>query len=247
MLQVNADDLGRTEEITDRILDCYRQGRIHSASAMTFMKDSERAAELSRKVALPVGLHLNLTQGFTGDSVPKILKEHHRKVASYLTAWKFNQILFNPFLHKAFVYVFQAQWDEFCRIYGKEPDQLDGHHHMHLCSNMMISGRLPKGIRIRRNFTFSPGEKDPVNRLYRYLVDLWLKSRFTCLDSFFSLEPIDRERLQRIVNMSNFSNVELMVHPGVGKEYSFLLSPEWTDILNGSLEGKERLNFGGRV
>ena len=234
MLYVNADDLGWAKDITDRILMCYRQGVIFYASAMTFMKDSERAADLARQNSLPVGLHLNFIDDFTGGPVNLALKDQHRSVAAYLKARKFNQILFNPFLHKAFDYVFQAQWDEFCRLYGKEPSRLDGHHHMHLCMNMLVSGRLPKGLKLRRNFTFSPGEKDPLNRLYRHLLDRWLTSRFLCTDFFFSIMPCNQGRLKRIVSMSKLSDVEIMVHPGVRKEYFFLMSHEWATLISDS-------------
>jgi predicted glycoside hydrolase/deacetylase ChbG (UPF0249 family) len=232
MLYVNADDFGWTDEVTDRILSCYRKGRIHAASAMTFMIDAERAADLAIEKQLPVGLHINLDQEFTGQTVQAKLRDHHRAVSAYLKARKWNQVLYNPFLRNSFYYVFQAQWDEFCRLYGDAPQRLDGHHHMHLCMNMLVSGKIPKGIRIRRNFTFYPGEKDPFNRLYRYLVDRWLSSRFLCTDFFFSMAPIDQEKLQRLVLLSKSSDVELMVHPGVEKEYSFLLSPEWANLIS---------------
>ncbi|MEN6321069.1 MAG: ChbG/HpnK family deacetylase [Syntrophaceae bacterium] len=235
MLIVNADDLGCTKEITDRILICYNRKRIHSASAMTFMIDSERAANLAREIRLPVGLHLNLTQDFTGESVPANARDQHRLVAKYLKARKVNQVLYNPLLRSAFDYTFQAQWNEFYRLYGEESSRIDGHHHMHLCMNMLLSGRLPKGIKIRRNFTFRPGEKDPINRLYRYLVDRWLKSNFLCTDFFFSMAPIDIERLKQIVMISKSTEVELMVHPGLETEYSFLLSSEWSSLISESI------------
>ena len=150
MLYVNADDLGRTEVISNKILDCYDQGRIHSTSAMAFMEDSERIAELASERGLAVGLHLNFIEGFTGEKVPPELRERHQNVISYLKAWKGNQFLFNPLLIKDFDYEFKAQWDEFCRLYRKEPDRIDGHHHMHLCINMLASGKIPKGIKIRK-------------------------------------------------------------------------------------------------
>lgn len=231
MLYVNADDFGRTSEITDKILSCYRESRIHSVSAMTFMNDSERAADLASQNGLPVGLHLNFTAEFTGETVTANLRDKHKRLAAYLKARKFNQILYNPMLDRAFGYVFQAQWDEFYLLYGQEPKRLDGHQHMHLCTNMIASGRYPKGLKIRRNFTFNSGEKDPFNRLYRYFVDRWLRSRFLCTDFFFSLAPIDKGKLQRLVLLSKSSDVELMVHPGVEKEYSFLLSPEWANLI----------------
>lgn len=198
---------------------------------MTFMKDSERAAELAGQNSLPVGLHLNFTQDFTGENVTANMRSQHKRVAAYLKAHKLNQILYNPMLRKAFGYVFQAQWDEFCRLYGEDPKRLDGHQHMHLCMNMLFSGHFPKGIKIRRNFTFCPGEKGPMNRLYRYLVDYWLKSRFRCTDHFFSFKPINLDKIRRILELSKSSGVELMVHPGVEEEYQFLLSPEWAKLI----------------
>jgi chitin disaccharide deacetylase len=232
MLFVNADDLGITMEVTDRILICYLRKRIHSTSAMMFMSDSERAAALARENQLPTGLHLNLDQELTGQAVPSKLRDHHRAVFNYLNARKWHQVIYNPFLRNPFDYVFQMQWDEFCRLYGAPPQRIDGHHHMHLCMNMLVSGKLPHGIRIRRNFTFYAGEKNPVNRFYRYVIDRWLNSKFICTDSFFSMAPIDREKLRKLILLSKTSDVEIMVHPGVENEYLFLLTPEWADLIN---------------
>lgn len=231
MLYVNADDLGWTKEITDRILTCFHHGGIHTASAMTFMKDSERASDLSQQYGLPVGLHLNLTQDFMDETVSSTLRDHHWRVACYLHARKVNQILFNPFLRKSFEYVFKAQWEEFYRLYGKEPTRLDGHHHMHLSMNILTLIRFLSGLRIRRNFTFGADEKNLLNRFYRHLIDLCLISRFLCTDYFFSLKPIRMDKIMRIVELSKSANVELMVHPGVEEEYQFLLSHEWASLI----------------
>jgi predicted glycoside hydrolase/deacetylase ChbG (UPF0249 family) len=232
MLYVNADDLGWNEEITDRILTCYHRRKIHTGSAMTFMEDSERASELARESALAVGLHLNLTHELTDSRVSASLKDRHRTVAAYLSRRKINQILLNPFLQGALDYVFQAQWNEFCRLYGEEPTRLDGHEHMHLCMNMLFLNKYPKGMKVRRNFTFNSGEKGPINRLYRYLVDRWLISRFKCTDYFFSLKPVEPERIRRIVLVSKSADVELMVHPGVKKEYDYLLNENWLSLMS---------------
>ena len=134
-------------------------------------------------------------------------------------------------------YVFQAQWDEFYRLYGEEPKRLDGHHHWHLCMNMLLSGKIPKGIQIRRNFTFYKGDKSPLNRLYRRLVDLWLQTNFLCTDAFFSMTPINRglspqEKLRRPIMLSTSSTVEILFHPGNENEFIFLLSPEWENIIS---------------
>lgn len=231
MLFVNADDFGRAKGTTDRILICSNQKKIHSAGAMVFMIDSERAADLAKENQLPVGFHLNLDEEITAPTVPAKLRAFHQATGAYLNARKWNQVFYNPFLRNAFDYVFQAQWDEFCRLYGDEPKRLDGHHHMHLCMNMLFSGKYPKGIKIRRNFSFGPSEKDPFNRFYRYLVDRWLTSRFQCTDYFFSITPIGQERLKRLVALSKHSDVEIMAHPGVDEEYRFLMSDHWSKLI----------------
>lgn len=232
MLTINADDWGRSGEITDRILDCYRQHRIHSTSAMTFMSDSERAAGIALENKLPVGLHLNLTQDLTGEGLSEGLLRQHCKLAKYLTNRRINQFIYNPMLAGTLRYVFQRQWEEFLRLYDQEPKRIDGHHHMHLCMNMLVSGRMRKGMSVRRNFTFFKGEKSWINRGYRSLVDRWLQSRFSCTDYFFSMKPIHYAKLRRIVLLSRSFDVEIMVHPGVEEEYAFLMSSEWSDIIS---------------
>ena len=239
MLFVNADDYGRNQETTHRILTCYSARRIHSASAMTHMIDSQRAADLALECQLPTGLHLNLDHDFSATTIPTKLRDHHQAVATYLRLTKFNQIVFNPFLRNSFDYVFQAQWDEFCRLYGQAPQRLDGHHHMHLCTNILISGLIPRGIRVRKNFTFFSGEKSSLNRFYRHLIDRFLESRFVCTDFFFSMKPVSTSRLKRIVALSRSSNVELMAHPQLDNEFLYLRSDEWDFLTSDKTEYKK--------
>jgi chitin disaccharide deacetylase len=234
MLFVNADDFGLDREATDRILCCYHRGAISRASAMTFMRDSERAAEAAKQSSFPMGLHLNLTRQFSGSTVNQNLRRHHLAVASYLNRRKINQFIFNPLLGRSLEYVCRAQWDEFVRLYGQGPKHLDGHHHMHLCMNMLLCSPLPSGLKLRRNFTFLPGERNPVNRLYRRLVDRYLACRYPVTDHFFSLIPIEGKRLTRILELAASSDVELMVHPGRDGEYAFLMSEGWAALISGA-------------
>jgi chitin disaccharide deacetylase len=70
MLIVNADDLGRHRGATDSALLCCAKKCVSSVSAMVFMEDSERAAELALDSGIGVGLHLNLSERFSADRVP---------------------------------------------------------------------------------------------------------------------------------------------------------------------------------
>ena len=242
MLVVNADDLGRTESTSDSILTCYRQKRIHTTSAMVFMRDSPRSAMIAEEAGLEVGLHLNLIEDFTGEDINQHLREHHRRVVSYLGARKMNQVVYNPFLRSSFEYVFKSQWEEFRRLYGREPRKLDGHHHMHLCANMLASGQMPRGLRVRRNFTFGPSEKSVANRTFRHMVDKWLVARFQCTDLFFSIAPIDTERLRWLISLSKDADVELMVHPGVEVEREFLLGEQWRILFSEAVVQQDRVS-----
>jgi hypothetical protein len=114
-LIVNADDWGRDRANTDRALECVLRGSVSSVSAMVFMEDSERAADISRQHGVDTGLHLNLTTPFTVSGCPRKLLEHHRRLAVYLSGSRFAQVVFHPGLASSFAYVVEAQLKEFDR------------------------------------------------------------------------------------------------------------------------------------
>lgn len=223
LLIVNADDWGRDRETTDRALDCIRHGAVSSVSAMAFMADSERAAGIARERRIDVGLHINFTEPFSAPRTPEPLAFHQERLSRFLLRSRFAEVVFHPGLSRSFEYVMAAQREEFMRLYGRAAGRLDGHHHMHLCSNVLLAGLLPRGTVVRRNFSFQPGEKSLANRLYRRVVDHTLARRHRLTDFFFSLRPLaPRERLQRIFNLSRRFIVELEAHPSEPSEYAFL-------------------------
>jgi predicted glycoside hydrolase/deacetylase ChbG (UPF0249 family) len=232
-LIVNADDWGRDEQTTDRTIDCILGGAVSSVSAMVFMEDSERAAEIARKDEIDAGLHLNLTTPFSMPGSPARLKEHQGRLSSYLRPSRFASVVYHPGLANSFHYVVRAQLDEFQRLYGANANRIDGHHHMHLCTNVLLGRLLPEGTLVRRNFTFAAGEKSFGNRLYRKSVDGLLARRHYLTDLFFSLPPMEpRQRLQRIFAASQDFIVELETHPVNPAEHRFLAGGEifqWTE------------------
>ena len=223
VLIMNADDWGRTCNTTDRTLECIRSKSVSSVSAMVFMEDSERAATIAREHAIEAGLHLNFTTPFSAGSCPPRLKECQQKIARNLLRHRLAQVMFHPGLIHAFEFVVAAQIEEFCRLYGAEPSRLDGHHHMHLCANVLFQGLLPANTVVRRNFSFDAAEKTYLNRLYRRMVDRMLARRHRLVDYFFSLAPLKPEdRLQRIFYLSREHVVEVEAHPVNQDEYHFL-------------------------
>ena len=233
MLIVNADDLGRVKTATDTALSCYAQKRITSTSVMVFMEDSERAAELALSAGIDVGLHVNLSERFSAGAVPVRLRDYHDQLCRFLTASKYALLLYHPWLTGKFRYVFEAQYVEFLRLYGRAPSHFDGHQHMHLASNILIQSILPAGTKVRRSFSFRPGEKSLVNRWYRRGVDRRLARRHRLTDYFFALSHhLTLDRLAGVVTLAREANVELMTHPQSTAEYHFLMSDGYGEAVS---------------
>jgi len=223
---LNADDWGRDIATTDRTMECFAAGAMSSVSAMVFMEDSERAAALAREKKIDAGLHLNFTSPFTGPNVSERLTREQSRLGSYLQRNRLAQTLYHPGLASSFAYVVSAQLDEFRRLFGKNPERIDGHHHMHLCSNVIRGRLLPEGTLVRRNFSFAAGEKSALNRFYRGRQDQQLARRHGMADFLYSLPPIEPQRLNRIAAAARTGIVEVETHPINPREYEFFTSGE---------------------
>jgi predicted glycoside hydrolase/deacetylase ChbG (UPF0249 family) len=240
VLIINADDWGRSVAETNVALKCYTQGRITSVSGMVFMSDSRRAAKLAKDYQLDdVGLHLNFSEEFTDPKCPETLKQRHKRIIKFFRQSKYAQLLYNPFLRQAFAYSYRAQLEEFMQLFARSPSHIDGHHHMHLCANLLLSNLIPAGTKMRRNFSFWPVEKSWLNRKYRALVDRWLGRRYQLTDYFFDLtQCIEGKKMDRVAALAKSKNVELMTHPQVSTEEEYLMGDAFREIL-------QRLEVGG--
>lgn len=226
MLIINADDLGRSEAETDAALTCFHAGRITSASLMVFMRDSERAARLAQVAKLDVGLHLNFTEPFSATGCSSRLVAAQTSLARFLRRNRYAQLVYNPALRKQFAESYYAQTIEFARLFGgAPPSHVDGHHHMHLCANLLLSNLVPADTKMRRNHSFGPGDKSWLNRLYRRSVDRWLSRRYRLPDYLFDLcQSLQSQRLDRALALARTGTVEIMTHPIASAESEFLLS-----------------------
>lgn len=232
MIIVNADDWGRSVAETDAAADCHRAGRITSVTAMVFMDDSARAAAIARDSGIPVGLHLNLSQPFAQPPADPRVSEAHERVRRFLARHRYAASLFHPGRVEDFRLVYRAQWEEFVRLYGHAPSHVDGHHHKHLCMNMLLGNLFEPGAKVRRNFFFWPGEKSPVNRMYRRLSDRLLARRCRVTDYFFALSQcLGPARFTQVMSLARLHTVELMTHPAHPTERQFLLGDRYGDAL----------------
>jgi chitin disaccharide deacetylase len=240
LLVINADDWGMDIETTSRILECVVHGTVSSVSAMVFMQDSERAAHTARHQNVDAGLHLNLTSPFSDAKCPARLSQHQQRLCRYLRRYRFAQVVFHPTLRNSFKYVVSAQLEEFNRLYGTMPKRIDGHHHMHLCANVLLSSLLPPSTVVRRSFSFEKGEKSFANRMYRQAINGVLARKHRLTDYFYSLAPLDPPaRLQGIFGLAEQFAVEVETHPANPDEYGFL-----TGCKIGALIGNVRIARG---
>jgi len=232
MLVINADDWGGWRKATDAAHVCFCDGRIDSSTAMVFMDDSERGADIAKDCGIDIGLHLNLNKEL--DYYPKEhqkLNYHHEKVYRFLQKNKYALIFYNPLIRDSIDYIIKAQFDEFQRLFHKMPTHIDGHQHMHLCTNILVDRLLPIGSVVRRSFTFYRGQKNLFNRLYRRLVDLVLESRHITTEYFFSLSQLlKNNNFSHLVDLARKSSVELMVHPEWPIENCFLRGDQFPKI-----------------
>lgn len=221
---VNADDWGMDSVTTRRTLDCVLCGAVSSVSAMMFMEDSAQAAELARRHGVDAGLHLNFTARFSARECPDRIREQQGKLSRYLKSHRFAPAIYHPGLCAAFEYVVKAQLDEYERLYGAPANRIDGHHHMHLCANVLRQELLPDGIIVRRNLSFAEGEKGALNRFYRRRQDKRLARRHRLADFFFDLQPLEpRQRIRDIFEQAKQRDIEIETHPGRDDEYRFLV------------------------
>ena len=228
---MNADDWGRDAATSDRCLDCILNRAVSSVSAMVFMADSERAASLALEHGVDAGLHLNFTLRYSARQCPPRLMEQQEKVARFLSSGRLAPVFFHPGLAASFEYVVKAQQEEYERLYGVRAKRLDGHHHMHLCANVVFQNLMPSGAIVRRNLSFKAGEKSHLNRLYRGLQDRWLARRHPLADYLFDMQILNQQhQWARIQELAAHFDVEVETHPIRDEEYGFLLSEEFARL-----------------
>lgn len=223
---INADDWGRDADTTNRSLECLHHKVVSSVSAMMFMEDSERAASLTHEYGVDTGLHLNFTMAFSALHSSHRLVEHQQRLCRFLKSHRLAPVLYHPGLVASFEYVVKAQLDEYERLYVVPANRIDGHHHMHLCDNVLRQELLPIGTIVRRSFSFDPNERGYLNRAYRFWQNRKLARRHLLADFFFALSPNDSIRMRRLFDVATRFNVEIAAHPVNRDEYRFLLHGE---------------------
>jgi len=235
LLIVNADDLGLDRMTTDSILDCFHAGAISSATALVWMEDSDRAAELASSAGLPVGLHLNLIEPFSATDVPEPVAATQRRVVDRLRRSAFGAHLYHPAWSADFERCISDQLSRFDELYGRAPTHVDGHRHMHLVGNALLARALGPVRRYRRPVNRRPAESRAYKRAFNAALARAMRPRFVTTERCVSIRALDPVLGGAPSNgelaLARDRSVEVMVHPGWEDERAVLLAHDWRDRL----------------
>jgi len=230
LLIINADDFGGNRLATDRIAECFAAGSVTSTSAMVYMSDSERAAEIGRSRELPVGLHLNVTQEFEDPATPLPVRERQARIARYFAGRRLRRVTFNPVMSARARRCIEDQLERFQQLFGCEPSHIDGHNHAHLSPSVLLA--LPKGMRVRTGLS---GGRDDRGALLRRSRHALIARRQATTDCFFAIDQLGNsptgEAIEDLLGIADRASVEIMVHPDRDDDYAILMSEAWRRAL----------------
>ncbi len=243
LLIVNADDFGWNRDATDRTVECFAAGQITSTTALVNMEDSERAAELGREHGFPIGLHLNLTDPFTGAAVDR--GERERQAAACrifgdgglrLRSWTYD-----PRIAGLVEGAIRDQVERFRALFGQEPTHVDGHNHVQVCPNV-VRARALRGFKLRNALWAWPSDRGAMARARAARRGLSAR-RFLSPRYFFDIAQLHRlpaAEAAAKLDRARGSSVEVMCHPGFGHELEALRAPSWAQTIAALPRGSYR-------
>jgi len=154
LLQICADDFGLSDGVNLAILDLIRRGRLSATSCMIGSSAlATHAAELADfRATVDIGLHLTFTDLAPLGPMPKLSPEGHPPSLNAIMQLAFTRRLD----YSEIKAVIGRQINGFETVFGRPPDFVDGHQHVHLLPvirhalfDHFSEGRLPRTTAIR--------------------------------------------------------------------------------------------------
>ncbi|HEV7615867.1 MAG TPA: ChbG/HpnK family deacetylase [Solirubrobacterales bacterium] len=246
LLIVNADDFGWNRDATDRTVECFAAGQITSTTALVNMEDSERAAALGREHGLAIGLHLNLTDPFTGSDVDRGERERQAAACRIFgsAGLRLRSWTYDPRISGLVEDAIRDQVERFHALFGQAPTHVDGHNHVQVCPNVALSPAL-RGFKLRNALWAWPSDRGAM--AYARAARRRLSAgRFLSPRYFFDIAQLHRlaaDEAAAKLGLARGAAVEVMAHPGFGHELEALRAPSWAPTIAelplGSYQGLE--------
>ncbi|HET9588666.1 MAG TPA: ChbG/HpnK family deacetylase [Anaerolineales bacterium] len=218
-LIINADDYGRTPEISRGIREAHQRGVVTSTTCMMNIPTtaSDVAIALEETPKLGMGVHLVLTMGR-----PIVAPE----ASSSITDENGGFFKLDQFMQRASEVdidevktEWRAQIEAFVRVAGRKPTHLDSHHHSSYFTAALVRAMLELAeeyhCAIRFPFTPEvPAELQETNRHLPALLREFDLRRPAAFYVDFYDEGATQEELLKIINFLPDGASELMCHPG---------------------------------
>ncbi len=127
-LIINADDLGACSERDAGILELFSRGAITSASLLVNGPSAVEAAASASAASLPLGLHLNLSEGRLANRCS--LTDANGKLLGKLGLRR--ALAAGVVRDDDLAREIREQFEAFIALTGELPSHVDGHHHIHV-------------------------------------------------------------------------------------------------------------------
>jgi len=226
-LIINADDLGNGAATDRGIFNAFTDGIISSASLLVTGPSWRNAARHATEIGLPVGIHLNLSEGIcVGPPIPGLTGANGSFLGKGAAR---HQLEFGGINARAIADEFIAQI-ELARADGVAPDHLDTHQHCALfpvvTEALCLTSQAAGIQRLRLPLPQEPASEDPPElradlSLYRRLagpLTATLKQAgLITPEGLFGmplLNRFDHRQLKALLQNLPDGTWELMVHPG---------------------------------
>lgn len=226
-LIVNADDYGRTSEVSRGIREAHLHGIVTSTTALMNMPTVEQDLHIALRETpnLGLGIHLTLTSGqplLPPEQVPSLIDPSGAFLK--LDVFTDRRDALDPAEFKA---EWRAQVDRFIAITGRPPTHLDSHHHVAVFTAALFRGvlelaqeygsaiRLPLAQEEGQNLVGLPPEVSIAAQ--GYAPHLLAQFRPRCPNMFYATFYDDRattREILRIIESLPEGVCEVMCHPG---------------------------------
>jgi predicted glycoside hydrolase/deacetylase ChbG (UPF0249 family) len=237
LLIVNADDFGGNPLATERIAECFAASRITSTTAMVYMRDTPKAASIAASQALPIGLHLNLTQELDDPTTPVQVRERQARIVRHFAGRRSPRFILNPALMRLVRRCVGDQLDRFRELFGHDPTHIDGHNHVHLNPTVLLA--LPKEARVRTAESSHVEGRSAGAGIRRARHKLIARRQLTT-DRMYAINELGGDAtaqdMRNLLAPAERLSVEIMVHPDRDRDYRLLMSDDWLDAI-----GRHRL------
>lgn len=226
-LIVNADDYGRSANVSRGIRDSYSNGILRSTTCMMNMPTVVDDIKIAQRETpgLGMGVHLVLTAGspiLPAAQVSTMVKADGSMLK--LDQLIANRAQIDPAQVKA---EWRAQIEKFISAAGYKPTHLDSHHHssyftpdffqamLELAHEYDVAVRLPVEPEARDTMAGIPSEmlQSVVEHAPRLLAQYHPRHPDAFFASFYD-DLATQEELNRIINSLSDGTFEIMAHPG---------------------------------